>query len=307
MWRYRVKLLRALIMLLGFGCVEGEVGRNTSVARAGNVQPSVVRDLVRFPVCVTDDDCDSISDKKQDSYKCFQYMCYPWNSSQQGQPFKSCKRRSDCKDLSPAEGGDGGNGDCFRHQDRRNVFSGICLSSSDMKPCFDHSDCPGGRKCTNQFCGEEQYFQALGELSCKKDSFCQDMLVGDHCCFDIRGGLSAWNSGEPDWGMKCCNNQDAPVKRPADDISQEQINKLNQKIEVHFKKFGIDHLICKGLKYEMMLKLGACDQFKTTTTTTRRPTTTKSSKQRRNQDKTSSSLRNLLSNFLILIVALTVS
>ena len=54
----------------------------------------------------------------------------------------------------------------------------------------------------------------------------QDMLLGDHCCFDIRGGLSAWNSGEPDWGMKCCNNQAAPVKQPPDDISNEQIKKL---------------------------------------------------------------------------------
>ena len=145
----------------------------------------------------------------------------------------------------------------------------------------------------------------------------QDMLLGDHCCFDIRGGLSAWNSGEPDWGMKCCNNQAAPVKRPPDDITDDQIKKvkktlkmtfikfclfqLNQKIDVHFKKFSIDNLICKGLKYEMMLKLSACDQYKTTTTTTtRKPTTPKnSSKQRRNQE-TNSSLRNLLSNFLIL-------
>ena len=52
------------------------------------------------------------------------------------------------------------------------------------------------------------------------------MLLGDHCCFDIRGGLSAWNSGEPDWGMKCCNNKVAPVKQPPDDIGQEQIKKV---------------------------------------------------------------------------------
>lgn len=302
MWRSRLKLIRSLVVLLGIGWVKCEVSQNVSL------KTSIVRDIVKFPVCVTDDDCDNISDKKHESYKCFQYMCYPWNNKAQGQPFRTCKRRSDCKALSSAEGGDGGNGDCFRHQDRRNVFSGICLSDSDMKPCFEHSDCAAGRKCTNQFCGEEHYFSALEELSCKKDSFCQDMLLGDHCCFDIRGGLSAWDSGEPDWGMKCCNNKAAPVKQPPDDISNEQIKKLNQKITVHFKKFEIDNLICKGLKYEMMLKLSACDQYKTTTTTTtRRPTTPKkSSKQRRNQD-TNSSLRNLLSNFLILLVALTVS
>ena len=42
-------------------------------------------------------------------------------------PYRSCKRRSDCAGLRAAEGGDGGQADCYRHQDRRNVFAGICL------------------------------------------------------------------------------------------------------------------------------------------------------------------------------------
>lgn len=286
------------MVVLGIGWVRGDGVQNNS---------RVVRDLDKYPVCVTDTDCDSISAREGDSYKCFQYMCYPWNSDSKAQPFRSCKRRSDCKDLRQEEGGDGGNGDCFRHQDRRNVFSGICLSDSDMTPCFEHTDCTEGRKCTNQFCGEEQYFSALGELSCKADSFCQDMLLGDHCCFDIRGGLSAWDSGEPDWGKKCCDNKAAPVKQPPDDISDQQIKKLNQKIEVHFKNFGIDNLICMGLKYEMMLKLSACDQYKTTTTTTTKKPKTPKTSSKKKRDETSSSLRNLLSNFLILLIALTVS
>merc|ERR1719320_1560855 len=188
MWRVRLRLIRFVVVVLGIGWVRGDGVQNNS---------RVVRDLDKYPVCVTDTDCDSISARE---------------------------------------------GDCFRHQDRRNVFSGICLSDSDMTPCFEHTDCTEGRKCTNQFCGEEQYFSALGELSCKADSFCQDMLLGDHCCFDIRGGLSAWDSGEPDWGKKCCHNKAAPVKQPPDDISDQQIKKLNQKIEVHFKNFEIDNL-----------------------------------------------------------------
>ena len=55
------------------------------------------------------------------------------------------------------------------------------------------------------------------------------MLLGDHCCFDIRGGLSAWDSGEPDWGKKCCDNKAAPVKQPPDDISDQQIKKVRKK------------------------------------------------------------------------------
>ena len=52
----------------------------------------------------------------------------------------------------------------------------------------------------------------------------QDMLLGDHCRFDICGGLSAWDSGE--WVMKCCNNKAALVKQPPDGISNEQTKKV---------------------------------------------------------------------------------
>ena len=47
---------------------------------------------------------------------------------------------------------------------------------------------------------------------------------------------------------------------------------LDNKIQTQYKKMTIDGLICKALKYEMMLKLNACQSFTTTTTTT---TTTK--------------------------------
>ena len=42
--------------------------------------------------------------------------------------------RSDCHELSEEEGGDGEAGDCYRHQDRRNVFSGICLAKVTETP-----------------------------------------------------------------------------------------------------------------------------------------------------------------------------
>ena len=115
-------MIRLVVVVVGIGWVAGDQKQNVST------KALVVRDVVKFPVCVTDSDCDSISDRQGESYKCFQYMCYPWNTPSLAHPFRTCKRRSDCKDLSEEEGGDGGNGDCFRHQDRRNVFSGICLS-----------------------------------------------------------------------------------------------------------------------------------------------------------------------------------
>jgi hypothetical protein len=62
------------------------------------------------------------------------YLVLPTSPESRG-PFRPCTRRSDCGALKPEEGGAavarGGRpeaGDCFRHQDRRNVFSGICLA-----------------------------------------------------------------------------------------------------------------------------------------------------------------------------------
>ena len=55
----------------------------------------------------------------------------------------------------------------------------------------------------------------------------QDMLTGNHCCFDIRGGLLGWSGGDPDWGKKCCDNKVAPVKQPPDNISQDQLDRVS--------------------------------------------------------------------------------
>ena len=88
---------------------------------------SSLRDPTVFPVCVTDEDCVDMTRQHGADYKCFQYMCYPWNKGGEEAPFRSCKRRSDCSQLTQEEGGNGDDGDCFRHQDRRNVFTGICL------------------------------------------------------------------------------------------------------------------------------------------------------------------------------------
>ena len=57
------------------------------------------------------------------------------------------------------------------------------------------------------------------------------MLTGDHCCFDIRGGLEGWAVGDPDWGKKCCSNQAAPVKQPPDNINQDQLDKVRRESE----------------------------------------------------------------------------
>ena len=55
------------------------------------------------------------------------------------------------------------------------------------------------------------------------------MLLGDHCCFDITGGLAGWDSGKADWTKKCCNNKKAPLIMPVfDTVTDDQMNKVGK-------------------------------------------------------------------------------
>ena len=201
---------------------------------SGEVGRESFRDILEFPVCVTDDDCEKISAETDENFRCFQYMCYPWSRGEGGGPFRSCKRRSDCRDLNQEEGGDGSDGDCYRHHDRRNVFAGICLHHSEILSCSEHKDCPPHLRCTNFYCGEHHYYQALKSEACPmgQDSFCQDLLLGTSCCFDFSGELLQ-HPDSTDWNMKCCDQElGAHVVAPRDGIEEVEIRKVGPGIDV---------------------------------------------------------------------------
>ena len=86
------------------------------------------KDLARFPVCLTDDDCRYMTEGGDADYKCFQYRCFPWNDPEVQGDFRSCKVKEDCLELGVEEEGDGSDGVCFKHQDKRNIFRGMCVS-----------------------------------------------------------------------------------------------------------------------------------------------------------------------------------
>ena len=92
------------------------------------------RNISLYPICINDEDCYIISDTKEEQYLCFQYMCYPWKKSDTG--FRQCRRSSECKNLTVAEGGRGDDGQCFRHPDRRNVHIGICMEQRQVSQEF---------------------------------------------------------------------------------------------------------------------------------------------------------------------------
>ena len=75
--------------------------------------------------------------QENDSYACFQYMCYPYTGKDKKHPLRLCKKSSDCTKLSSKEGGDGADGECVRHHNRRQVTKGICVKSRYLEFCFE--------------------------------------------------------------------------------------------------------------------------------------------------------------------------
>ena len=146
---------------------------------------SISRNLTNFPACVTDIDCESVSVDRSADFKCFQFMCFPWNDPDLQSPYMSCQKKSDCNRET----------ECLRHQDRRNVLRGICLEKSDLLKCFSHTDCPDDEQCAVGWCGQPEYLEAIEDLGCDSDSYCEDLLIGDACCYDLRGAVlpdGAW-------------------------------------------------------------------------------------------------------------------
>jgi len=212
------------VLLISISIDSGKCGieEEEVFAEENNGINMTIRDLEDFPVCVIDEDCLSISTETNQDYRCFQYMCYPWNYPEMKGAFRTCQTKDDCKKLKEDEGGDGNDGECFRHPDKRKVLSGICLLQSEAEKCFENSDCSGSLVCVNGFCGERDYLIALGEQSCVDDSVCRDLLLGDFCCYDVRD-LPA--DADHPLTKKCCDNEHgAPVITPESNVSQSQID-----------------------------------------------------------------------------------
>jgi len=282
------------------------LARAQQAAVGGNATAGVTRDMDSFPACITDSDC-----KEEDGYKCFQYMCFPWESAELMAPYRSCKRRSDCAGLRAAEGGDGGQADCYRHQDRRNVFAGICLPKSQLSTCYDHKECRGqgqgqGLKCVNQVCGEAQYLEAIKDLGCKTDDYCKDLLLGTSCCLDISGSLTGRSSGvySPvrfEWTKKCCSSTKSPVIPPKKELDDENIKTLDGRIK-SFASLGMDKLICTSLDYSLLMKLDSCNTYRTTLPPPT-ITTVKPKKPKNNPKRGQTSSSPLLCSSVVVVVA----
>lgn len=247
------------------------------------------RNITVFPPCLSDQDCAELSSIHLEDYRCFHYMCYPWRRRDTG--FRRCLRSSDCLSLEAGEGGSGLDGTCWRHSDRRNVHSGLCLDTMETVSCYDHSDCSDRLRCVAGYCGDGEYLEALGEQQCEDHHLCDDLLLGPDCCFDIAGGVEKIASGDltSPWGKKCCDNIRSPITQPSENLTAEIVKKLDQKIQELYSPWGLDAVVCEGLQYDTITRLTACQDFTTSTTTRTVRTTVRTSTSRTDSSVTGSS------------------
>lgn len=228
----------------------------TPLTTSWDPQVPSLRNISHYPPCAFDEDC--VPD-----HKCMQYMCYPWKTST---GFRWCSKDEDCEELTPREEGDGSNGLCFRHQDRDNIHFGICLKKIETKKCWTHGDCPRHLRCTNGYCGDRAYHEALKRRQCEDDSICEQLLTGEMCCYDL-AGAKWWSEGKMRFEKKCCNNPSGhPVLRPTRHLDRHQMNMLDKGIAALAPMF-LDTVICEGLDYAMMSALSSCQLYTTTSTT----------------------------------------
>ena len=136
---------------------------------------------------------------------------------------------------------------------------------SETKKCWTHGDCPRHLRCTNGFCGDRTYFEALKNRQCEDDSICevryeppetvplnfitflhQQLLTGEMCCYDL-AGAKWWSEGKMRlvvefccccyqiiiilrFEKKCCNNPSGhPVLRPTRHLDRQQMIKVTLK------------------------------------------------------------------------------
>ena len=102
--------------------------------------------------------------------------------------------------------------------------------------CYDHDECPDDMPCVLGYCGEKQYFEAIGDIQCENDEVCkvsnkqeyivfkkmeilQDLLLGEQCCYDVSDPSSGII------GRKCCDHSDGVIA-PNPEISIENIKKV---------------------------------------------------------------------------------
>jgi len=203
------------------------------------------RNMTLFPPCMEDDDCKSISAEKGSDFKCFQYMCFPWNDDHLTEEFKTC-RTEDC-------GEDEG---CWRHWNTKDITKGICLHKSELEKCEPQDECSAGLSCVNGYCGDPSYLEYLSDLSCAENQYqCQDLL-DQLCCYDLSGPHSTWREGEG-WKMRCCNNEEEVIP-PKTIQSIDHKNKLEKTLQELFDEET--HLFCKTF-VEADLELDVCKDF----------------------------------------------
>jgi len=204
----------------------------------------VLSDILLFPACLTDLDCVEISTRAGADYRCLQYRCFPWDQQELQGNLRSCKTKEDCQQLGREEGGDGEDGECFKHEDRRKIHNGVCVRSAGQ--CSEPGDCGEDLVCINGYCGETEYLEELKTFPCHDFQYCKDLFNMEHCCFDLSSNFL---------DKKCC---DAGGIIGYQDMPDEEF--LN-KIEVDFLTDQEKGELCMVLPQDLLMPILNCQEF----------------------------------------------
>merc|ERR1711892_1258859 len=92
-------MIKLLVLLLLYTLLPLMVGADYGPGNQIHVTPKTiggVRDSQLIPPCMDDGDCEKISKEKETDFRCFQYMCFPWNNSSMHNGFFTCRKDKDC-------------------------------------------------------------------------------------------------------------------------------------------------------------------------------------------------------------------
>merc|ERR1712179_192727 len=98
----------------------------------------------------------------------------------------------------------------------------------------------------------KQYFDELQSFSCEVNFFCEDLLIGDMCCYDFTAEFT--NVTEV-VSKKCCSNEARAIV-PGGEVSDSHI----AMVEMAMKTIPTEEtqIICNQFDYQTMEKLSSC-------------------------------------------------
>ena len=124
-----------------------------------------------FNACIDSSDCSKLGDK----YKCFEFLCYPWEDDsniEENSKIQKCQKSTDCEQSKI----------CYKNTESKREPKGLCFDK--MQECGLNlgKTCPEGDGCCGGVCCKKEFHDQYKQLPCLSDDGCKDVSLGNFCC-----------------------------------------------------------------------------------------------------------------------------